>query len=44
MFNSIKRYYNMGKYTLEQMQVFVQAKWITAEQYKEITGEDYAAQ
>jgi uncharacterized XkdX family phage protein len=41
MFNSIKRYYDMGKYTNEQVKIFVMANWITAEQYKEITGEDY---
>lgn len=41
MYNSIKKYYDMGKYTLEQMKVFFKAKWIDEEQYKEITGEDY---
>ncbi|MEC1778394.1 XkdX family protein [Schinkia azotoformans] len=41
MYNSIKRYYDMGKYTLDQMKVFVQAGWITPEQYTEITGEPY---
>lgn len=41
MFNSIKRYYDMGKYTNEQVKIFVMANWITAEQYKEITGENY---
>ncbi len=44
MYNSIKRYYDMGKYTNEQMKVFVQAKWITDEQYREITGIEYALQ
>lgn len=43
MYNSIKKYYDMGKYTNEQMKVFVGAGWITAEQYKEITGIDYVA-
>lgn len=42
MYNSIKRYYDMGKYTLEQMKVFVKAKWIEEEQFKEITKEDYS--
>lgn len=41
MYNSIKKYYNMGKYTNEQVKVFVSAGWITAEEYKEITGVDY---
>lgn len=43
MYNSIKRYYDMGKYTDEQMKVFVQANWITAAQYEEITGITYVA-
>lgn len=43
MYNSVKRYYDMGKYTDEQMKVFVQAKWITVDQYKEITGIKYIA-
>lgn len=41
MFNSIKRYYDMGKYINEQLKIFVMANWITEEQYKEITGENY---
>lgn len=41
MYSSVKRYYDMGKYTLDQMKVFVKAKWITETQYKEITGVDY---
>ena len=43
MFNSIKRYYDMGFYTKEKVKVFVQAGWITEAQYKEITGDDYVA-
>jgi uncharacterized XkdX family phage protein len=41
MYNSIKRYYDMGKYTKEQVKIFVKAGWITPEQYQEITGEPY---
>lgn len=41
MFNSIKRYYDMGKYSDEQMKVFVKAGWISDEQYKEITNIPY---
>lgn len=41
MYNSVKKYYDMGKYTLAQMNVFVKAKWITAAQYKAITGTEY---
>lgn len=43
MYNSIKRYYDEGRYTNEQVKVFVKAKWITDVQYKEITGIDYVA-
>ena len=43
MYDSIKRYYDSGRYTDEQMKVFVLAGWITPEQYKEITGVDYVA-
>lgn len=42
MYISVKRYYDMGKYSDEQVKVFVKAGWITEEQYKEITGEEYA--
>lgn len=41
MYNSIKRYYDQGRYTDEQVKVFVKAKWITAEEYKTITGIKY---
>lgn len=40
-FDKIKRYYNNGLYTNEQVKVFVVAGKITNEQYKEITGEEY---
>jgi uncharacterized XkdX family phage protein len=43
MFNSVKKYYDMGKYTDEQMKIFVQAGWITVEQYLEITSVEYVA-
>lgn len=35
------KYFEMGLYTNEQMKVFVKCNWITAEQYKELTGIDY---
>lgn len=41
MFDSIKRYYDMGKYTNEQVKIFVMAGWITEEQYYEITQTEY---
>lgn len=39
-YNIIKNYYNLGLYTPEQVQVFVTAKWITAEQATEITSKE----
>lgn len=39
-FEKIKRYYDMGKYTKEQVKIFVAAGKITEEQYTEITGEE----
>jgi uncharacterized XkdX family phage protein len=32
----IKRYYDTGEYTVEQLHTFVSAKWITEEEYKKI--------
>lgn len=40
-FEKIKRYYDNGSYTNEQVKIFVQTGKITEEQYKEITNEDY---
>ena len=41
MFKIVKRYYDKGIYTKENVAMFVSAGKITADQYKEITGEDY---
>lgn len=43
MFNKVEKYYDKGFYTDEQMKVFVVANYITAEEYKTITGNDYVA-
>ena len=43
MYNSIKRYYDKGLYTDDQVKVFVVANWITEAEYKTITGKKYAA-
>ena len=40
-FNSVKRYYDMGLYTKEQVGVFVKAVMISDSEYKAITGEEY---
>ncbi|PEZ05572.1 XkdX family protein [Bacillus sp. AFS018417] len=39
----IKDWYSKGFYTKEEVKVFVKAGWITAEEYKDITGDDYVA-
>lgn len=41
MYKIIKRYYDKGIYTKENVAVFVRAGKITAAQYAEITGEAY---
>lgn len=41
MFKIVKRYYDKGIYTKENVATFVKAGKITAEQYEEITGEQY---
>lgn len=41
-FRSVKKYYEMGFYSNDDVKVFVQAEFITEEQYKKITGEEYA--
>ena len=41
MFEKIKRFYDLGLYDNAKVKVFVAKGVITAEQYKEITGEDY---
>jgi uncharacterized XkdX family phage protein len=37
----VKRYYERGYYTNNEVKLFVQAGKITPEQYEEITGEPY---
>lgn len=41
MYKIVKRYYNKGIYSKENVKVFVRAGKITAEQYQEITGDAY---
>ncbi len=41
MFKIVKRYYDKGIYSKENVATFVRAGKITAEQYKEITGDTY---
>jgi len=39
----VKRHFDAGRYTNNDVKVFVQAGKITQEQYKQITGEDYVS-
>lgn len=41
MFKIVKRYYDNGIYTKENVATFVKAGKLTAEEYKTITGEGY---
>ena len=41
MYKIVKRYYDRGIYSKENVAKFVQAGKITAEQYEEITGVKY---
>lgn len=43
MLSYIKQYWETGIYKLEDMKYFVLSSMITVDQFKEITGEDYAA-
>lgn len=40
-YKTIKQYYNFKLYDNSILKIFVKATYITAEQYKEITGEVY---
>lgn len=42
-YNLLKKYYDMGIYTDENMKVFVACRWINAKEYQEITGSIYVA-
>lgn len=40
-FNKVKNYYDKGFWKLSRIKEAVVAMWITQEEYKLITGEDY---
>ena len=40
-FENIKRYYDNGLWTIGLVRLAVKHSWITAEQFAEITGENY---
>ena len=41
MFEKVKRFYDLGLYSEDQVAAFVRKGKITPEQYEEITGEPY---
>ena len=41
LFNTVKRYYDKGIYSAEDVATFVRAGKITPEEYEIITGEPY---
>ena len=40
-YDKVKKYYDDGRWTLAMVKNAVVKGWITAAEYKEITGEDY---
>lgn len=40
-FEKVKYYYDNGLWSIDRVRNAVVKGWITAEQFKEITGEDY---
>ncbi|MDO5448958.1 MAG: XkdX family protein [Clostridia bacterium] len=40
-FSTVKGYYDSGKWAKKAVRNAVVKAWITADEYKEITGEDY---
>lgn len=42
MYETVKKYYDLGLYKADKVKDFCRKGKITPEQYKEITGEDYA--
>lgn len=40
-FEKVKYYYDHGLWSIDRVRNAVVKGWITAEQFKEITGEDY---
>ncbi len=41
MYDALKKWYQDRLFTLENERQAVKAAWITAEQFKEITGQNY---
>lgn len=43
MYSIFAMYYPMGLFTIDQCKDAVSVNWITPEQFKQITGQDYTA-
>ena len=41
-FEEIKKYFDLGFWTVQKVKNAVRKSWITAEEFKIITGEDYS--
>ena len=41
MFEKVKKYYDKGLWKIQAVRNAVVKGWITADEFKEITGEDY---
>lgn len=41
-FEKVRNYYEKNLWTKEQVENAVKKGWITADEYREITGEDYS--
>jgi uncharacterized XkdX family phage protein len=41
-FHKVKEYYGKGLWNIQRVRNAVVKKWITAEEFEEITGESYA--
>lgn len=42
MFSYIKEYYDIQLYAVDDIKIFVKAGWITSDEFKKITNQDYA--
>lgn len=42
-FKTVKNFYDRGLWSIARVRNAVEKGWITDEEFKEITGEDYAA-
>lgn len=43
MADMVKSYFKLGLYTADNLKTFVQAAFITTDDFKELTGTDYTA-